>query len=60
MSSPSVLSKNNGMIHDDRAPRAHFRVLGVKLSVQLVLMLLSFLVLGSLIVLALADWASRR
>ena len=44
------------MIHDDRGPRPAFRVLGVQISVQLVLMLLSFVLVASLIVLSLADW----
>ena len=45
------------MIHDDRGPRPAFRVLGAQISVQLVLMLLSFVLVASLIVLSLADWA---
>ncbi len=45
------------VIHDDRGPRPAFRVLGAQISVQLVLMLLSFVLVASLIVLSLADWA---
>lgn len=60
MSSAGSISEALQVIHDDRRPRPAFRVLGVQISVQLVLMLLSVVLLVGLIVLALAEWASRR
>ncbi len=59
MATANAISETWRVIHDDRGPRPALRVLGVQISVQLVLMLLSFVVLASLIVLALAEWSRR-
>ncbi len=60
MSTTTAISETAWVIRDDRGPRPVFRVLGVQISLQLVLLFLSLVVLVSLIVLALAEWAGRR